>query len=107
LRRTVARALAVSTSYRLEFIVTPFASSTTHIAFQVKKKALVDAFYQAVIAAGGNDNGKPGLRPQYNPNYYDGFVLDPNGYNIEVVCRETEEFYDKFRGVWQIRLTFY
>jgi hypothetical protein len=49
----------------------------------VKKRALVDAFYQAAIAAGGNDNGKPGLRPQYNPNYYGGFVLDPNGYNIE------------------------
>jgi hypothetical protein len=39
-------ALAVSTSYRLEFIVTPFASNTTHIAFQVKKRALVDAFYK-------------------------------------------------------------
>jgi hypothetical protein len=51
---------------------------------------LVDAFYQAAIAAGGKDNGGPGLRPQYNPNYYGGFVLDPDGYNIEAVCREAE-----------------
>jgi catechol 2,3-dioxygenase-like lactoylglutathione lyase family enzyme len=63
---------------------------TTHVAFQVSKRAIVDAFYQAAIAAGGKDNGKPGLRPQYNPNYYGGFVLDPDGYNIEAVCREAE-----------------
>jgi catechol 2,3-dioxygenase-like lactoylglutathione lyase family enzyme len=62
----------------------------THIAFQVNKRALVDAFYQAAIAAGGKDNGGPGLRPQYNSNYYSGFVLDPDGYNIEAVCREAE-----------------
>jgi len=63
---------------------------TTHIAFQVGKRALVDAFYQAAMAAGGRDNGKPGLRPQYNPNYYGAFVLDPDGYNLEAVCREAE-----------------
>jgi hypothetical protein len=51
---------------------------------------LVDAFYRAAIATGGQDNGGPGLRPQYNPNYYSGFVLDPDGYNIEAVCREAE-----------------
>jgi catechol 2,3-dioxygenase-like lactoylglutathione lyase family enzyme len=64
--------------------------ASTHIAFHVDKRQLVDAFYQAAIAAGGKDNGKPGLRPQYNPNYYGGFVLDPDGYNIEAVCREAE-----------------
>ena len=63
---------------------------TTHIAFQVGKRARVDAFYQAAMAAGGRDNGKPGIRPQYNPNYYGAFVLDPDGYNIEAVCREAE-----------------
>ena len=63
---------------------------TTHIAFQVSKRALVDAFYQAAMAAGGRDNGKPGLRPQYNPSYYGAFVLDPDGYNIEAVCRKAE-----------------
>jgi catechol 2,3-dioxygenase-like lactoylglutathione lyase family enzyme len=63
---------------------------TTHIAFQVGKRALVDAFYQAAIAGGGRDNGAPGLRPQYSQHYYGAFVLDPDGYNIEVVCREPE-----------------
>jgi len=62
----------------------------THIAFQVSSRALVDAFYDAAITAGGKDNGKPGLRPQYSANYYGAFVLDPDGYNVEAVCRETE-----------------
>ncbi len=63
---------------------------TTHIAFQVNKRALVDAFYAAAMAAGGKDNGSPGLRPQYSANYYGAFVLDPDGYNVEAVCREAE-----------------
>ena len=63
---------------------------TAHIAFQVNKRALVDAFYQAAIAAGGHDNGKPGPRPQYSANYYGAFVLDPDGYNVEAVCRDAE-----------------
>ncbi|MSP41697.1 MAG: VOC family protein [Deltaproteobacteria bacterium] len=63
---------------------------TAHIAFQVNRRALVDAFYQAAIAAGGKDNGKPGPRPQYSANYYAAFVWDPDGYNVEAVCREAE-----------------
>ena len=63
---------------------------TAHIAFQVGKRALVDAFYDAALAAGGKDNGKPGLRPKYSANYYGAFVLDPDGYNIEAVCKEAE-----------------
>jgi catechol 2,3-dioxygenase-like lactoylglutathione lyase family enzyme len=63
---------------------------TTHIAFQVGKRALVDAFYEAAIAAGGRDYGRPGVRPQYSADYYGAFVLDPDGYNIEAVCREAE-----------------
>lgn len=63
---------------------------TTHIAFQVGKRALVDGFYAAALAAGGTDNGAPGLRPQYSANYYGAFVLDPDGYNVEAVCREAE-----------------
>ena len=62
----------------------------THIAFQVNQRALVDAFYDAALAAGGKDNGKPGLRPQYSANYYGAFVIDPDGYNVEAVCREAE-----------------
>ena len=63
---------------------------TTHIALRVSKRALVDEFYTAAVVAGGRDNGKPGPRPQYNANYYSAFVLDPDGYNIEAVCREAE-----------------
>ena len=63
---------------------------TTHIAFQVNQRAAVDAFYVAALAAGGKDNGKPGVRPQYSAHYYGGFVLDPDGYNLEAVCREAE-----------------
>jgi len=61
-----------------------------HIAFQVSRRALVDAFYHAALAAGGRDNGAPGLRPQYHPDYYGAFVLDPDGHNIEAVCHTPE-----------------
>jgi len=57
-----------------------------HIAFRVATRQQVDAFYHAAIAAGGRDNGAPGLRPHYHPNYYGAFVLDPDGHNIEAVC---------------------
>lgn len=59
-----------------------------HVAFRVSTRSLVDAFYQAAMAAGGKDNGAPGIRPQYNPNYYGAFILDLDGHNIEAVCRE-------------------
>ena len=62
------------------------APSGTHVAFAATDRATVDRFYQAALAAGGRDNGKPGLRPQYNANYYGAFVLDPDGHNIEAVC---------------------
>lgn len=61
-----------------------------HIAFRVSSRAKVDAFYKAAIAAGGTDNGPPGLRPHYHPNYYGAFVFDPDGHNIEAVCHEAE-----------------
>jgi catechol 2,3-dioxygenase-like lactoylglutathione lyase family enzyme len=57
-----------------------------HIAFTARSRAEVDAFYAAALAAGGQDNGRPGLRPQYHPNYYGAFVLDPDGHNVEAVC---------------------
>lgn len=59
-----------------------------HIAFRVGSRDLVEAFYQAAMAAGGRDNGAPGLRPHYHPHYYGAFVLDPDGHNIEAVCHE-------------------
>ena len=61
-----------------------------HVAFRVSSRAAVDAFYKAAIAAGGRDNGAPGLRPHYHANYYGAFVLDPDGHNIEAVCHEPE-----------------
>ncbi|MGO4575393.1 VOC family protein [Cupriavidus sp. 2TAF22] len=61
-----------------------------HLAFRVQTRAQVDAYYQAALAAGGRDNGAPGLRPHYHPNYYGAFVLDPDGHNIEAVCHEAE-----------------
>ena len=61
-----------------------------HIAIQAKDRATVDAFYKAALAAGGRDNGAPGLRAHYHPNYYRAFVLDPDGHNIEAVCHALE-----------------
>jgi catechol 2,3-dioxygenase-like lactoylglutathione lyase family enzyme len=60
----------------------------THIAFTAPDRATVDTFHRTALAAGGRDNGAPGLRPQYHPNYYGAFVLDPDGHNIEAVCHQ-------------------
>jgi catechol 2,3-dioxygenase-like lactoylglutathione lyase family enzyme len=57
-----------------------------HVAFRVKKRELVDAFHTAALGAGGIDNGGPGVREIYHPNYYGAFVLDPDGNNVEAVC---------------------
>lgn len=57
----------------------------THLAFQARDKAMVDAFHAAALAAGGTDNGAPGERAQYHPGYYAAFVVDPDGNNIEAV----------------------
>jgi catechol 2,3-dioxygenase-like lactoylglutathione lyase family enzyme len=61
-----------------------------HIALRAPNRAAVDAFYAAAIAAGGKDNGGPGLRPHYHATYYAAFVLDPDGHNIEAVCHAPE-----------------
>lgn len=61
-------------------------SGGTHVAFAAESRKIVDEFYAAAMAAGGRDNGKPGLRPHYHENYYGAFVLDPDGNNIEAVC---------------------
>ena len=61
-----------------------------HIALTARSRAEVDAFHEAAIAAGGKDNGGPGLRPHYHPNYYGAFVFDPDGHNIEAVCHDFE-----------------
>jgi catechol 2,3-dioxygenase-like lactoylglutathione lyase family enzyme len=61
-----------------------------HVALRAASRAAVDAFFAAAVAAGGRDNGAPGVRPYYHPNYYGAFVLDPDGHNIEAVCHLAE-----------------
>jgi catechol 2,3-dioxygenase-like lactoylglutathione lyase family enzyme len=61
-----------------------------HIAFKAQNRQQVDAFYRAALAAGGKDNGAPGLRPHYHANYYAAYVIGPDGHNIEAVCNEPE-----------------
>src|SRR4051812_402703 len=63
----------------------PFTTGV-HIAFQAADRERVDAFHAAALAAGGRDNGRPGMRQQYHPHYYGAFVLDPDGNNAEAVC---------------------
>ncbi|MDX6751970.1 VOC family protein [Geminicoccaceae bacterium 1502E] len=59
-----------------------------HVAFAAARRPAVDAFYVAAIAAGATDNGGPGLRPHYHPNYYAAFVIDPDGHRLEAVCHQ-------------------
>ena len=59
-----------------------------HLAVRADHRRQVDAFHRAALAAGGKDNGAPGLRPHYHANYYAAFVIGPDGHNIEVVCNE-------------------
>jgi catechol 2,3-dioxygenase-like lactoylglutathione lyase family enzyme len=63
-------------------------SGPTHLAWHAATRDAVDAFYDAALAAGGKDNGPPGLRPHYHDDYYGAFVLDPDGNNVEAVCHE-------------------
>ena len=65
-------------------------SPATHVALVAENRAQVDAFHGAALAAGGTDNGGPGLRPHYHEHYYGAFVLDPDGNNIEAVCHAPE-----------------
>ncbi|MBX3635033.1 MAG: VOC family protein [Rubrivivax sp.] len=59
-----------------------------HLAWRAPGRAAVDAFHAAAVAAGGRDNGAPGLRPHYHPDYYGAFVIDPDGNNVEAVCHD-------------------
>jgi catechol 2,3-dioxygenase-like lactoylglutathione lyase family enzyme len=60
--------------------------TTAHVAIRADSRSVVDEFHEAALAAGGTDNGAPGLRPQYHPAYYGAFVHDPDGNNVEAVC---------------------
>ncbi len=61
-----------------------------HLAFTAPSRSKVDEFYRAAIAAGGKDNGAPGLRPHYHASYYGAFVIGPDGHNVEAVCHRPE-----------------
>ncbi|GAB6262569.1 VOC family protein [Photobacterium sp. R1] len=64
--------------------------SHLHLAFAAENRQQVEDFYRAALAAGGKDNGEPGLRSHYHANYYAAFVIGPDGHNIEVVCHSPE-----------------
>lgn len=70
-------------SFQKDFHLDPI--TPIHVCFKAKSRAEVDAFYKAALAAGGKDNGKPGVRKVYHPNYYGAFVIDPDGHNVEAV----------------------
>lgn len=59
-----------------------------HVAFEATSREAVRAFHAAALAAGGTDNGRPGLREEYGPNYYAAFVIDPEGHHLEAVCKK-------------------
>jgi catechol 2,3-dioxygenase-like lactoylglutathione lyase family enzyme len=81
--------LGFSTSPNPTFCIRSGERPTTpvHIAFSADSRAAVDAFHAAALAVGGVDNGAPGLRLYYANDYYSAFVLDPDGHNVEAVCR--------------------
>jgi catechol 2,3-dioxygenase-like lactoylglutathione lyase family enzyme len=79
----------LGTEGRPEFwLGTGSAPGAIHFAFVAKTRDDVRAFHAAALAAGGRDNGAPGIRGHYHPNYYGAFVFDPDGHNIEAVCHE-------------------
>jgi len=61
-----------------------------HVAFAAENREQVRAFHRAALAAGGRDNGAPGVRAKYHPDYYGAFVFDPDGHNIEAVCHRPQ-----------------
>ncbi len=69
-----------------------------HVAFAASDRDRVREFHEAALKAGATDNGPPGLRPEYHPNYYAAFVLDPDGHNIEAVCHAPGVFEDQFQS---------
>jgi catechol 2,3-dioxygenase-like lactoylglutathione lyase family enzyme len=82
-------------SLGVEFTITREPASRTpvpgaHLCFRAPDRAAVRAFHAAALAAGGSDDGPPGLRPQYHPDYYGAFVRDPDGHRIEAVCHAPE-----------------
>lgn len=88
---TRTAAVAFMTS-KVEFMIAqgPSKMPPVHVAFQVSSRALVKAFHQAALTAGGKNFGKPKLYREYHKNFFGAFVRDPDGHNIEAVCHEAE-----------------
>lgn len=76
----------------------PKPSEGMHLAFVAPDYAAVDAFHKAGLAAGGRDNGAPGLRAHYHPHYYAAFLIDPDGHHVEAVCHGSGRFEDQFKS---------
>jgi catechol 2,3-dioxygenase-like lactoylglutathione lyase family enzyme len=78
------------------FILAPFdggearPGNGVHAAFKVDKRSIVDEFHRAALAHGGSDEGRPGLRPHYHPNYYGAYVRDPDGNKLQAVCHRKD-----------------
>jgi catechol 2,3-dioxygenase-like lactoylglutathione lyase family enzyme len=81
-----AAAAGFGAERRPVFWISQGAPAPVHVAIAAADRATVEAFHAAALAAGGRDNGAPGLRPQYHADYYAAFVYDPDGNNIEAVC---------------------
>jgi catechol 2,3-dioxygenase-like lactoylglutathione lyase family enzyme len=79
-----------SESWSFGIVATPPPLPALHVAFGAASRAAVDRFYEAALSLGGRPNGPPGIRPEYDPDYYAAFVLDPDGHNIEAVCRRAQ-----------------
>jgi len=81
---------AMAGQFGVEFTITVELSVSPlqgmHVCFRAPNREAVRAFHSAALAAGGTDDGEPGARPKYHPDYYAGFVLDPDGHRIEAVC---------------------
>ena len=88
---TQTKAIAFSGTHT-DFMIAqgPLKIPPSHVAFLAQSRIIVRAFYQAAIAAGGKDFGKPKWHPEYHKGYFSAFILDPDGHNIEVVCHEEE-----------------
>lgn len=86
----VAKTIGLGVGGKPDVWLRPSSESITptHIALRANDRATVDAFHRAALAASAKDNGAPGVRAHYHPGYYGAFVLDPDGYNLEVVCHE-------------------
>ena len=85
-----ALGLEMSADGQTSFCIAPSTERPAHLhlAFRAGRRQQVDEFHRAALDAGGQDNGGPGLRPQYHADYYAAFVIGPDGHNIEVVCHE-------------------